>query len=57
MKKQLQLVLSAAFEAANPNKLYTKEEVITLLKSMYSEFARYPTLNLDLRDNWIKNNL
>lgn len=48
---------TAAFEAANPNKLYTKEEVITLLKSMYSEFARYPTLNLDLRDNWIKNNL
>lgn len=36
---------------------YTKEKVVGLLKSMYAEFATYPTMNLDLRDNWINKNL
>jgi hypothetical protein len=36
---------------------WSKEEVVKLLKSMYTEFASYPTMNLDLRDNWIEQNL
>lgn len=36
---------------------WSGEEVVKLLKSLYTEFASYPTMNLDLRDNWINQNL
>lgn len=36
---------------------WSREDVVKLLKSMYASFATYPTMNLDVRDNWIKENL
>jgi hypothetical protein len=36
---------------------WSREEVEKLLKGLYASFAAYPIMNLDLRDNWIKQNL
>jgi hypothetical protein len=38
-------------------KVYSKEEVVKLIKTYHAEFAVYPTMNLDLRDIWITQNL
>lgn len=36
---------------------WTREEVIKLIKEYHASFASYPTMNLDLRDNWISKKL
>lgn len=36
---------------------WTREEVVKLIKEYHASFASYPTMNLDLRDNWISKNL
>ena len=36
---------------------WNREEIIELIRKYHSSFATYPTMNLDLRDNWIETNL
>lgn len=36
---------------------WTREEVVKLIKEYHASFASYPTMNLDLRDNWISKKL
>ena len=39
------------------NGVYTREEVVELIRKYHASFASYPTMNLDIRDNWIEQNL
>ena len=36
--------------------IYTEEEVKELINNYHASFATYPTMNLDLRDNWFETN-
>jgi hypothetical protein len=46
---------NAGFEYAK-SKMYTEEEVKELINNYHASFATYPTMNLDLRDNWFETN-